>query len=152
MYLCIYMYISVYIYICPYGSNVCIYVSIYISVCIYIHMDLMYVSMYLYIYQCMCICPYGSNVCIYVSFNVLWIYVYGWVDECVFQVVHNRAILPCHYNLPMSQVSIHAISSPSLATTYLHIIHLPDSIVTSFLFLYHPSRNALPVLLYFVYQ
>ena len=40
----------------------------------------------------------------------------------------------------------HAIATLSLATTYLYFIYLLDAIVTSFVVLYHPPRNALPFL------
>ena len=40
----------------------------------------------------------------------------------------------------------HAIATLSLATTYFYAIHLFDAIVTSFVVLYRPPRNALPIL------
>ena len=40
----------------------------------------------------------------------------------------------------------HAIATLSLATTYLYFIYLLDAIVTSFVALYRPRRNALPIL------
>ena len=40
----------------------------------------------------------------------------------------------------------HAIATLSLATTYFYVIHLFDAIVTSFVVLYRPPRNALPIL------
>ena len=40
----------------------------------------------------------------------------------------------------------HAIATLSLATTYLYFIYLLDSIVISFVVLYRPPRNTLPIL------
>ena len=40
----------------------------------------------------------------------------------------------------------HAIATLSLATTYFYFIYLLDAIVTSFVVLYSPPRNALPIL------
>ena len=39
----------------------------------------------------------------------------------------------------------HAIATLSLATTYFYVIHLFDAIVTSFVVLYRPPCNALPI-------
>ena len=39
-----------------------------------------------------------------------------------------------------------AISTLSLALTYFHFIYLLDAIVTTFVVLYRPPRNALPIL------
>ena len=40
----------------------------------------------------------------------------------------------------------HAIATLSLTTTYFYFICLLDAIVTSFVVLYRPPRNALPIL------
>ena len=40
----------------------------------------------------------------------------------------------------------HAIATLSFATTYLYFIYLLDAIVTSFVVLYLPPRNVLPIL------
>ena len=40
----------------------------------------------------------------------------------------------------------HPIATLSLATTYFCFIYLLDAIVTSFVVLYRPPRNALPIL------
>ena len=40
----------------------------------------------------------------------------------------------------------HPIATLSLATTYLYFLYLLDAIVTSFVVLYRPPRNALPIL------
>ena len=70
MYVCVNIYIYIYMYLCMY-----VYIYIYVCMCIYIYICIyvcMYVCVYIYIYVCMCKYIY---VCIYIldSIIVVWL-------------------------------------------------------------------------------